>query len=530
MTARAALFPIALLAALAAAPAPLPAQPARTADATGESAELPPVRREFRAVWVATVGNIDWPSRPGLTTAEQQRELLAILDRAAALNMNAVIFQVRTGADALYASRLEPWSEFLTGVQGRAPDPYWDPLEFAVREAHRRGLELHAWFNPYRARYSRPLSPAARNHVSVTRPELVRSYGGFLWMDPGDSRVQDWSLRVIRDVVRRYDIDGVHIDDYFYPYRVRDPRRGGALAFPDDATWRRYRRNGGRLARDDWRRNNVNRFVRRLHGAVRAEKPKVKFGISPFGIWRPGSPPGITGLDAYDELYADARLWLRNGWVDYWTPQLYWHPDARGQRYDLLLDWWADQNVKDRHLWPGLFTSRAAGLDAANQWSPSAVTRQIDITRSEPRAGGHVHFSMRALMSNVNALADTLLMTYAEPALVPATPWLDRTPPAKPVAKLRRDSAGGWTVQATAGGQERPWRWVVRIETDSAWQTLLLPGYGDDRALEVAIPPGVPARVAVSAVDRTGNEGPSTIVRPPVAAPAGGTGVGQSSP
>ena len=515
-----------LLASLLLATIALPVAAQQAAPRPAEPG-LPAVPREFRAVWVATVSNIDWPSRPGLSTEEQQRELVAILDRAAALNLNAVIFQVRPGGDAIYASKLEPWSYFLTGAQGRAPEPFWDPLEFVVREAHRRGLELHAWFNPYRASVPADTSRRSPLHLQSRRPSLVKRYGTFDWMDPAEPEVQQLALRVVRDVVKRYDIDGVHIDDYFYPYKVRDPVRGGELDFPDDASWRRYRRSGGKLARDDWRRRHVNQFVQRLHAAVKAEKPRVKFGISPFGIWRPGYPAGVTGLDAYSALYADARLWLRNGWVDYWTPQLYWHPDARGQRYDALLDWWADENLKDRHLWPGLFTSRAAGLDARNLWMPNALVRQIDITRADPRASGHVHFSMRALMSNVNALADTLLMTYAEPALVPASPWLDRSVPARPEARLRQDSSGTWIVRATPGGKERPWRWIVRIETGGAWRTLLLPGYVDAPALEVAIPDGVPTRVAVSAVDRTGNEGPARIVRAPLVAghlePSSGT-------
>ena len=508
------------------------ASPARAqAPAAGAAApKLPPVPREFRAVWVATVSNIDWPSRPGLTTEEQQRELIAILDRSAALNLNAVIFQVRPAGDALYASKLEPWSYFLTGAQGRAPEPFWDPLEFVVREAHRRGLELHAWFNPYRASVPQDTSRRAPLHLQSRRPALVKRYGPYDWMDPAEPEVQSLALRVVRDVVRRYDVDGVHIDDYFYPYRVRDTVRGGELQFPDDASWRRYRRSGGRLARDDWRRRNVDRFVQRLHAAVKAEKRHVKFGISPFGIWRPGYPAGVTGLDAYSSLYADARLWLRNGWVDYWTPQLYWHPDAPGQRYDALLDWWADENLKKRHLWPGLFTSRAAGLDSRNRWMPNALVRQVEITRADPRATGHVHFSMRSLMGNVNALADTMLMTYAEPALVPATPWLDRTPPARPVARLRRDSTGAWVLRAEPGSKERAFRWIVRIETDSTWRTVLLPGLGDVRALEVAIPGGVPARIAVAAVDRTGNEGPSAIVRAPAVAGRTDAPVGESSP
>jgi len=239
-------------------------------------------------VWIATVGNIDWPSKPGLPVAQQQAELRGLLDDARKLNLNVVILQVRPGCDALYASRFEPWSEYLSGRMGQAPSPKWDPLQFACDEAHARGLELHAWVNPFRARYQEARSPISADHVSRTHPGWVVNYGSYLWLDPGLPEARDWSLRVITDIVRRYDVDGLHIDDYFYPY----PEKDGAvlIPFPDDASYARYRRDGGRLERDDWRRGNVDGFVERLDAAVHAEKPWVKFGISPFGIWRPGSP------------------------------------------------------------------------------------------------------------------------------------------------------------------------------------------------------------------------------------------------
>ncbi|MDP9348286.1 MAG: family 10 glycosylhydrolase, partial [Gemmatimonadota bacterium] len=272
-------------------------------------------------MWVASVANIDWPSRPGLSVAQQQAELLLILDRCAALRMNAVVLQVRPAADALYRSPHEPWSEYLTGEQGR--DPGYDPLEFAIAEAHRRGLELHAWFNPYRARHPSARAPNAPGHVSRTRPEWVKSYGRNLWMDPGEPAVQDQTVRVILDVVRRYDVDGVHLDDYFYPYPENDPATRQPLPFPDSASYARYQAAGGRLGRDDWRRSNVDGLVQRLHREIRSAKPWVRFGISPFSIWRAGFPAGVRGFDPYEQLYADSRKWLVNGWVDYFAPQLY---------------------------------------------------------------------------------------------------------------------------------------------------------------------------------------------------------------
>jgi uncharacterized lipoprotein YddW (UPF0748 family) len=230
--------------------------------------------REFRGAWVATVANKDWPSKPGLSTAQQKAELLAILDRAALLKLNAIVFQVRPQCDAMYASPIEPWSEYLTGTMGRAPQPFYDPLAFAVEEAHNRGLELHAWFNPYRALHDSSRSPVATNHISKTRPDLVRKYGKYLWLDPGDPDVQIRSLRVVMDVVKRYDIDAVHFDDYFYPDKE------SPLDFPDGATWRKFGADGP-LNRADWRRENVNTFVQRVYESVHAAKPWVKSDTNP---------------------------------------------------------------------------------------------------------------------------------------------------------------------------------------------------------------------------------------------------------
>lgn len=267
---------------------------------------LPHRAREFRGVWIATVNNGDWPSRRDLTVDQQKQELLAILDRVASLHLNAVFLQIRPAADAFYASEHEPWSEFLTGAMGKAPEPLYDPLAFAIEESHKRGLELHAWFNPFRGR--RPSGEAAAR-VIRDNPAHVHDYGRFVWTDPGSDNVQREVLAVVADVVRRYDVDGVHLDDYFYPYPEKDPS-GRDVDFPDDATWQAYRAGGGALTREAWRRDNINRFVRDLYRTVKAIKPKVEVGISPFGIWRPGHPRQIRGLDAYARIYATrSRRW-----------------------------------------------------------------------------------------------------------------------------------------------------------------------------------------------------------------------------
>ena len=374
--------------------------------------KVAPLQREFRGAWIATVNNIDWPSHPNLTTSQQQKELRTLIGRAAALRLNCVIFQVRPACDAFYVSKLEPWSEYLTGKMGRAPKPAWDPLAFAIGEAHRQGMELHAWFNPYRARYKGAKSAVATNHISLTQPALVKAYNGFQWLDPAEAAARAHSLRVILDVVQRYDVDGIHIDDYFYPYPDKKH-----TAFPDDASWKKYR---GNMVRNDWRRMHINNFIRQINTEVHRVKPWVKFGVSPFGIWRPGHPKQIKGLDAYDELYADARLWLREGWLDYCAPQLYWQIADTEQAYPVLMQWWHEQNPKRRHLWPGINTAKV------KTWKAKEFLSQINLTRRHPGVTGNIHWNISALAKNDGDLGAMLQRgIYSQPALPPASPWLD---------------------------------------------------------------------------------------------------------
>jgi uncharacterized lipoprotein YddW (UPF0748 family) len=473
----------------------------------------PPVQREFRGAWLSTVGNIDWPSRPGLSADSQRAELLAMLDRAAAMKLNAVIFQVRTAGDALYDSPLEPWSEYLTGEQGRAPEPFYDPLAFAVEEAHRRGLELHAWFNPYRARHPSARGEAAATHVSRTRPHLVRTYGRYLWMDPGEDSVRAHSTRVIVDVVRRYDVDGVHIDDYFYPYAENDSA-GAPIPFPDDSSYARYRRGGGRLDRGDWRRRNVDRFVEGLYRAVKREKPWVQVGISPIGIWRPGHPRQICCYDAYQELHADSRKWLREGWLDYFVPQLYRPIAFTRLSYPVLLGWWAGENVRGRHLWAGNYASGVGSAD--RNWRTDELVGQVYVTRGQAGATGNVHFTMNVFMQNPDSLVERLAGdVYREPALAPATPWLGARAPSRPTVALEAGPEGGATVRMEPGPGAPPARWVVQSRFGDRWRTEVLPG----GAREHVVRPdsaGAPLRVvAVSGVDRLGAQGAPRTARAP---------------
>jgi len=414
---RATVFAAVLLAGCGAPPlAPAPA-PGVSAERQPRTAARNATCRELRGVWVATVGNLDWPSAPGLPASRQRQELAALLEAIAALNANAVIFQVRPAADALYPSALEPWSEVLSGTQGVPPEPLWDPLGFAIEAAHARGLELHAWFNPYRARPATSISPAAADHVSRRRPDLVKAYGKQLWMDPGEEDVAAHSLAVILDVVKRYDVDGVHLDDYFYPYPERDAA-GNAVEFPDEPSFARYVASGGALGREDWRRWNVNRFVKRLHDEVKALKENVRVGISPFGIWRPGRPAQVKGFDAYEEVSADARTWLQRGWVDYLAPQLYWPIDQREQSFPALLAWWAGQNTAERFLWPGLAAFHVG--DDGKGWPAGEIAEQIRRTRAQPGVTGHILFSARALLENRGGIATELRKdVWAEPAELP---------------------------------------------------------------------------------------------------------------
>ncbi len=348
--------------------------------------------REFRGAWVATVYNLDWPSKPGLPAAVQKAELRALLNRAADLKLNAILLQVRPASDALYNAQREPWSAFLTGRQGESPG--YDPLEFAITEAHARGLELHAWFNPFRAAIHTN-DVLAPSHVARVHPEWVRKYGGQLWLDPGEPEARRYIIDVILDVVRRYAVDGVHINDYFYPYP-----KGGA-DFPDSAT---FARRGGGQTRADWRRENVNRFVEEMYRSVKGAKSSVQVGISPFGIWRPGVPATTEAqLDCYAHLFADSRKWLAEGWCDYLAPQLYWSCEPAKQSFPVLLDWWRAQSRAGKPIWPGIATERIGAARPASE-----IARQIALTRQSTSQPGHIHWSMKALMKNQGGVAELL--------------------------------------------------------------------------------------------------------------------------
>lgn len=465
-------------------------------------AHVPPkIAREFRGAWVATIGNIDWPSKPGLPVEQQKAELRALMEKAADLGLNALIFQVRPMCDAFYQSGLEPWSEYLNGESGKAPNPSWDPLKYAVEQAHARGLELHAWFNPYRAGLTS--SKLSARHISKTQPRWVRRYGNFLWLDPTEQGVQDYTTRVILDVVKRYDIDGVHLDDYFYPYPEKDSR-GALLDFPDGANWARYRKSGGTMERGDWRRDHVNRLVRRLKTEIHQAKSWVTFGISPFGIWRPGSPQQIRGLDAYDLLYADARHWLVNGWVDYLAPQLYWTIERPETSYSALLSWWRSQDQRGIPIWPGGAVTHVATTGA--NWPAQEILRQIDLTRESARPG-YVHWNISALNKSPPALREALRQkVYSQTAFVPSNPGDtgDVHRPFLTVKSSRAKHQLSWSVPVA----QRVAFWVLQSKVGDEWRLQVLPHW--QKEIVVDADPDLKA-VALTCLSRHRNLSPAAL-------------------
>jgi len=372
---------------------------------------------EFRGVWIATVENIDYPSKRGLSNEEQKEEFLTLLDRHQKNGMNAIIMQIRPAGDALYASSIEPWSEYLMGKQGAAPIPFYDPLVFMIEETHKRGMEFHAWINPYRAVFNVAKSSITPSHLTNMHPEWFLTFEGKKYFNPGLPEVWKHTNRVVADIVRRYDIDAIHMDDYFYPYRV--PGKD----FPDQAT---YLKNARGLDKETWRRSNCDTIIKQLNTTIHSIKPGVQFGISPFGVWRNQSkdPRGSNtkgGQTNYDDLYADILLWLEKGWIDYVTPQLYWEHGHPLADYDELVQWWNDHSY-GRALYIGHGIYRA-GSNAA--WrNPNEIPYQINKLRALPNTGGSVYFSSSSFKNNPNGWNDSLQQHYylnpaINPSLVP---------------------------------------------------------------------------------------------------------------
>jgi uncharacterized lipoprotein YddW (UPF0748 family) len=374
---------------------------------------------EFRAVWIATVDNIDWPQRGVTDVGRQKADFIRQLDLHQRNGMNAMVVQVRPAADAFYPSPYEPWSQWLTGVQGKAPSPYYDPLQFMIEETHKRGMEFHAWLNPYRANFNVRSASIAKNHITRTHPGWFLTYGTTKYFDPGNTEAQKFVVNVVRDIVKRYAIDGIHMDDYFYPYKI------AGKEFPDAAS---YRRSGTDLSRDDWRRSNVDSIIRQLSIAIKEENPLCKFGISPFCVWRnkdqdPEGSDTKAGITNYDDLYADILLWMKNEWVDYVVPQLYLEIGHNRVDYATILDWWSRHSY-GRHIYIGHGIYRSGERNQA--WkNPEELPNQIRLLREYNNVQGSVYFSSKSFDKNPNGWNDTLRNNYYRmPALVPPMDWL----------------------------------------------------------------------------------------------------------
>lgn len=458
---------------------------------------LPEINREFRGVWVASVANINWPSKNNLSVAQQQAEAIRMLDLLKENNFNAVIFQARPSSDALYTSNLEPWSYYLTGEIGKPPYPNYDPLQFWIEEAHKRGMELHVWLNPYRAHHSNGGAVTNQSMAKKLSDITVRLKNGMYWLDPAHPKTQNHVSNVVKDLVKRYDLDAIHFDDYFYPYATYN----GGKDFPDNATWTEYKKNGGQLSRADWRRDNVNKFVERIYKEVHAEKSYVKFGISPFGIWKPGYPAGIVGSSQYDELYADAKLWLNKGWVDYFSPQLYWPIDSKGQGFEKLLSWWKSENTHNRHLWPGLNTVEVKAPNKSLE-----IKNEVELTRNIlPKDPGVVHWSVAGLTKNATMLPTLKNGPYKEKALVPKSPWMKSTNLDKPNLFINDN---GNSVQASWSSKNasQVFQWVIFTQYGGTWETEIMTLENINKIFSKHKNGKKLEAIAVKAIDRLGNE------------------------
>lgn len=398
--------------------------------------DIPP-KRELRGAWIATVANIDWPSSKRLSTERQQQEFIDIVNNHQRIGINALFVQVRAASDAMYASSPEPWSEWLTGTQGRAPSPYYDPLQFMIEHAHERNMEFHAWLNLNRGTHGTTSSVAA-NHITKTHPQWFMNYNGSKVYNFGLPEVRNYIINVTMNIVKNYDIDGIHFDDYFYPYPVPGHRLN------DQDTFRSHSRGFRNI--EDWRRDNVNLLMRELSEAIRKEKPYVKFGISPFGVWRnkdkdPQGSNTIGALSSYDDLYADSRLWAHEGWVDYTAPQVYWSFRHRTVPYKPMVDWWVKNNGK-HHLYIGIASYRTG--EKNREWgTASQVLQQVRTNEVTQGVDGSIMYNTKSLMPAYHRLSDSLSNYYRYPALPPLMPWKKPDPLPKPeITELIRHTDG----------------------------------------------------------------------------------------
>ncbi|HKJ78796.1 MAG TPA: family 10 glycosylhydrolase [Prolixibacteraceae bacterium] len=418
-------------------------------------------KHEFRGVWVATVANIDWPSKPGLSTGQQQQEIIEILDMHQKLKMNAVIVQIRPAADAFYPSELEPWSRYLTGVPGQAPEPFYDPLAFWVEESHKRGMEFHAWLNPFRVAqdYTEPL---AGNHIAFEHPEWVLKYGNKLYFDPGLPETRKFVAKVVKDIVTRYDVDAIHFDDYFYPYPLAED-------FPDTTSFNYYSRGFMPEKKADWRRENVDIIIEMLNDTIKATKPWVKFGISPFGVWRnkaddPLGSDTKAGATNYDHLYADVLKWQKMGWIDYLLPQLYWQIGHPAVDFEMLTNWWKN-HVYHRHMYIGHGVYKSDPNSSTIEWAlPEQLPRQINLLRKTSGISGSAFYSSKHFKRDLMGFQDSLVYNlYKYPTIVPPMEWIDDIPPRAVQSLKQRGKKVKWETIETDAELNKPNRFIIYL-------------------------------------------------------------------
>jgi uncharacterized lipoprotein YddW (UPF0748 family) len=424
---------------------------------------------ELRGAWLTTVANIDWPSRPGLTPDKQRMEFDSILDVLKALNFNAVFVQVRPAGDAFYASPNVPWSKYLTGKQGQAPEPLYDPLTYMVQAAHDRKMEFHAWLNPYRATFDLDTASLSELHPLRSLPNNRKAdwffrYGNKYYFNPASPSVRQYLVNVVKDIVIRYDIDGIHFDDYFYPYKIQGEEIDDYNSFAADP--RKFTNV------EDWRRDNINRLIQDVSQNIRKLKPYVRFGVSPFGVWRNKDRDPERGSDtragimAYDDLYADVLLWLKNGWIDYVAPQLYWSIGFPPADYEKLVDWWS-KNTYGKHLYIGHAAYKIANNTVDPNWNkPDEIKRQIEMNRRNPNVQGSIFFSVNPLLRNPLGVQDTLLKnSFRDQSLVPGMPFLSKSIPATPEICRVKGTAStvkvAWNLCSVVTGEEMPYYYAV---------------------------------------------------------------------
>jgi uncharacterized lipoprotein YddW (UPF0748 family) len=481
--------------------------------------EIHAQKHEMRGVWISSVSNLDWPTSKNQSPSAQRQSFIDLLDDLKRAGINTIFMQVRPSCDALYQSDIEPWSEWLTGQQGRAPQPFYDPLQFIIEETHNRGMEFHAWLNPFRAVVSISGSSISDNHISRTHPQWMITYGNLKILNPGIPEARAHIIRVVQDIIKRYPVDGIHFDDYFYPY----PQTGQTIN--DEATFIEFKRGFENI--NDWRRDNINTFIRECRDSIKAFDKRIKYGVSPFGIWRNrGSDPSgsvSNGLQSYDAIYADSKKWVESGWLDYVVPQIYWAFGFSAAAYDNLVPWWSSLS-NPNHLYIGQGAYR---LDPSSStiFSNSEIPNQIRYNRSNSSVQGSLLFRAGNLRANHKGLSDSLeLNMFKFDALRPKMPWLDSINP-EPPTQLSLEYGDGkiilnWSRSGQAADGEYASQYAIyrfkdgeNPEISSNQNIIHITSRDEDKFEDIfSIDPTLSYTYIVTALDRLHNESNATCI------------------